>query len=246
MLRLGRWFEPSLPQLYLMLVAPVLAVICFQYFGVYRVVVRYITEKTFWSIVNAMTISVFLWLGLIFMTEFRGISLVPRSVPIIYGMIGALLIGASRILARRILGSAVENYSRRVHVLIYGAGAIGRQLAAALRADRHSAPVAFVDSEPTLEGTEILGLKVFSPENLASLVDAYGVQEVIICGDRVEPARRHRYSANWRRKISEFASCRRSRGVSATIWPTAFVRSKSTIYSDGRWSNQTANSFEPR
>ena len=194
-LRLGRWWEPNDQQFYLMIAAPTLAVICFQYFGVYRVVVRYITEKTFWSIVNAMAISILLWLGVIFMTEiteFPGPSLVPRSVPVIYGAIGALLIGASRIFARRLLGAAVEHYSRRAHVVIYGAGPIGRQLAAALRVDSHSEPVAFVDSEPGLDGAEIQGLKVFSSDKLASLVDAYDAQEVIICGDKVEPGAKAR------------------------------------------------------
>jgi FlaA1/EpsC-like NDP-sugar epimerase len=186
-LRLGQWYVPNLPQLYLMVVAPVLAVICFQYFGVYRVVIRYITEKTFWAIANALTISVLLWLGLIFMAELRGILLVPRSVPVIYGVFGALLVGASRVLARRFLGAAVEDYSRRLHVVIYGAGPTGRQLAAALRADRHSVPVAFVDTDATLQRTEVLGLKVFPPDDLVSLVDSYGVHEVIVCGDSVEP-----------------------------------------------------------
>ena len=186
-LRHGSLYAPSWPQIYLMIPAPILAVICFNLFGVYNVVVRYLTEKTFWSIFQAITASILLWLTLIFMTEWRGISLVPRSVPVIYGVIGAFLISASRILARRLLGAAVESVSQRVRVLIYGASASGRQLAAAFRADRHREVVAFIDSEPALVRTEILGLKVLSPDNLLSLIDSLDIGEVIICGDRVEP-----------------------------------------------------------
>jgi FlaA1/EpsC-like NDP-sugar epimerase len=186
-LRYGRWYEPNETQLWLMLMAPAIALPVFQGFGIYRVVVRFVTEKTFWTIIQAMIVAALLWLALVFMTEFRGFQQVPRSVPAIYAVIGMVLISGSRMAARRLLGPAADRINR-VRTLIYGAGAMGRQLAAALRADAGSYPIAFIDNDPNLIGAEVAGLKIYSTENLAALVDSFAIQDVIICGDTVDPA----------------------------------------------------------
>jgi len=186
-LRYGRWYQPSETQLWLMLMAPAIALPVFQGFGIYRVVVRFVTEKTFWTIIQAMIVAALLWLALVFMTEFRGFQQVPRSVPAIYAVIGIVLISGSRMAGRRLLGPAADRVNR-VRTLIYGAGAMGRQLAAALRADAGSYPIAFIDNDPNLIGAEVAGLKIHSTEKLADLVDSFAVQEVIICGDTVDPA----------------------------------------------------------
>src|SRR4051812_32090366 len=187
-LRYGRLYVPSETQTLLMLAAPLIALPVFEGFGIYRVVVRFVTEKTLWAIIQAMTVAALLWLALVFMTEFRGVAQVPRSVPAIYAVIGILLISASRMTARRLLGSAADKRHNRVRTLIYGAGPMGRQLAAALRADAGSYPVAFLDNDPTLIGAEVSGLKIHSSDRMARLVDSFAIQEVIICGDTVDPA----------------------------------------------------------
>jgi FlaA1/EpsC-like NDP-sugar epimerase len=185
-LRYGQWYVPSQAQLLLMLAAPAIAIPVFEAFGIYRVVVRFVTEKTMWTIIQAMIVAALLWLAFVFMTEFRGVQQVPRSVPAIYAVIGIVLISASRMAARRLLGAEADRRSNRVRTLIYGAGPMGRQLAAALRADGGSHALAFVDSDPALIGAEVAGLKIHSTERLARLVDSLSVQQVIICGDTVD------------------------------------------------------------
>jgi FlaA1/EpsC-like NDP-sugar epimerase len=171
-----------------MLAAPAIALPVFQGFGIYRVVVRYVTDKTLWTIIQAMATAALLWLALVFMTEFRGFQQVPRSVPAIYAVIGILFISASRMIARRLLGPSSDGKAKRVRTLIYGAGAMGRQLAGALRADAGSQLIGFLDRDPGLIGAEVAGLKIYPTEGLARLVDSFQVQEVIICGDTVDPA----------------------------------------------------------
>lgn len=191
-LRYGGWYWPTETQVLLMLAAPLIALPVFEGFGIYRVVVRFVTEKTLWTIIQAMIIAALLWLALVFMTEFRGVKQVPRSVPAIYAAIGMLLIGGSRMVARRLLGAAADRRTNRVRTLIYGAGPMGRQLAAALRADADSHMLAFVDNDPTLIGAEVAGLKIYSTARLARLVDAFAIQQVIICGDTVDTAAKTR------------------------------------------------------
>ncbi|MBX3575929.1 MAG: polysaccharide biosynthesis protein [Rhizobiaceae bacterium] len=191
-LRYSRWYEPSETQMWLMLVAPAIALPVLERFGVYRVVVRFATEKTIWAIAQAMAVSALLWLAFVFMTEFRGVAQVPRSVPVIYGIIGTLFISASRMAARRFLGTAADTRAGRVRILIYGAGAMGRQLAAALKADVNSYPVGFLDADPALEDAEVAGLKVYAARKLPELVSTFRISEVIVCGDAIEDGEKSR------------------------------------------------------
>jgi FlaA1/EpsC-like NDP-sugar epimerase len=188
LLRYGGWYTPTQTQIVLMLIAPLIALPVFEGFGIYRVVVRFVTEKTFWTIIQAMIVAALLWLALVFMTEFRGFEQVPRSVPAIYAVIGMLMISGSRMVARRLLGAEADRMTNRVRTLICGAGPMGRQLAAALRADAGIHTLAFVDSDPSLIGAEVAGLKIHSTARLARLIDAFAVQQVIICGDAVDTA----------------------------------------------------------
>lgn len=191
-LRYGQWYVPRQTQFFLMVAAPVIALPVFEVFGIYRVVVRFVTEKTLWTIIQAMIVAALLWLAFVFMTEFRGAQQVPRSVPAIYAVIGIVLISASRMAARRLLGAEADRHSNRVRTLIYGAGPMGRQLAAALRADGGSHALAFVDNDPALIGAEVAGLKIHSTQRLPRLIDSLAVQQVIICGDTVDAATKTR------------------------------------------------------
>ncbi|HTV71962.1 MAG TPA: nucleoside-diphosphate sugar epimerase/dehydratase [Rhizobiaceae bacterium] len=185
-LRYSRLYQPNETQIWLMLVAPLIALPVFERFGIYKVVVRFATEKTIWVITQAMVIAALLWLAFVFMTEFRGVAQVPRSVPIIYAAIGTLFIGGSRMAARRLLRSAADTRAGRTRTLIYGAGSMGRQLAAALRADASSYPRGFLDSDPALDGAEVSGLRVYSPTRLNELVAELRITDVIVCGDAIE------------------------------------------------------------
>ena len=60
-----------------------------------------------------------------------------------------------------------EQYEKRV--VIYGAGSAGIQLASALRVSQEMQPVAFIDKNPTLQGTYLGGIKVFHPDMLEKL-----------------------------------------------------------------------------
>src|SRR5262245_41680992 len=53
-LRYGHLFSPSETQVLLMLAAPLIALPVLEGFGIYRVVVRFVTEKTLWTIIQAM------------------------------------------------------------------------------------------------------------------------------------------------------------------------------------------------
>ncbi|MCF7702142.1 polysaccharide biosynthesis protein [Loktanella sp. M215] len=65
-------------------------------------------------------------------------------------------------------------------VLIYGAGATGRQLAAALRTDETIFPIAFVDDSVNVQGTIIQGLTVYGPMAIPALIAAHQIDRVLL------------------------------------------------------------------
>ncbi|MDE2354643.1 MAG: polysaccharide biosynthesis protein, partial [Betaproteobacteria bacterium] len=118
-LRLGEWFLPNRAQLLLMLAAPAIAVPVFMRFGLYRSIIRYLGEQALWTVVKAMSLATVLWALLAFMTQMTGLQGVPRSVPLLYGLIGMAGVGGARFLARWLLWLPLrERFSGR-QVLIY-------------------------------------------------------------------------------------------------------------------------------
>ncbi len=185
-IRLGEPFDPSLVQIGLLVAAPLVAMPILYRFGFYRVVVRYVTEATIWTIMQALALSIPLWLGIVYMTELQGLQGVPRSVPAIYFVIACGLLAASRLVAKRLLGAVVESAVNQKRMLIYGAGPVGRQLAAALKVDPLNMPMAFIDDDPGLRGADVGGLQVYDPSRIIELIDTLQIQEVIVCSDAVD------------------------------------------------------------
>ncbi len=103
----------------------------------------------------------------------------PRSIPILFGVVFFVLSVLGRnvgflIVSRSQVGGA------GVPVAIYGAGAAGIQLAAALRASSEVEPVVFIDDNPNLRGLIISGLVVATPARLRKMVATGQVQRVLL------------------------------------------------------------------
>ncbi|MCZ4271540.1 polysaccharide biosynthesis protein [Maritalea porphyrae] len=179
-LRLGQLFEPSLKQLMVMVAAPIVAIPIFIRLGIYRAVIRYLPDRAIWTILFAVGIATVAWVFIAFATEMTGGDGVPRSVPILYFAFSVLVIGGSRFLAKAIVvGSSGSSLSKDA-VLIYGAGDAGSQLCSAMIAQGHRYVAGFVDDDKTIWGTEVVGVRVHSPERIDSLISDYGVKEIIL------------------------------------------------------------------
>jgi FlaA1/EpsC-like NDP-sugar epimerase len=178
-LRLGEFFMPNRQQFMLMAAAPILAFPIFLRFGLYRSVIRYLGEQALWAVIRAMALATLLWTVLAFMTEMTGIQGVPRTVPLFYWMLGVMGVGMVRFGARWLLVPLRKPRSGQ-QVLIYGAGAAGRQLAASLLQDREFFPAGFLDDAAALHGKDVAGLRVYNPKALPELIERFGICEVIV------------------------------------------------------------------
>ena len=180
-LRLGQWFWPNDELLYLILVGPLVAIPIFIKFGLYRAIVRYIGFKALWVIVQAVSLFALFWGVIVLLSGIQGI---PRSVIIINWVIGTLLIGGSRIIGRwwfskKDNNSNIKNTNYK-NVLVYGAGSAGAQLATALTYSNELNPVAFVDDDSSLLNHQMMGLKIYSSDNLKKIISSMQIEEVLL------------------------------------------------------------------
>ncbi|HEY6925501.1 MAG TPA: nucleoside-diphosphate sugar epimerase/dehydratase, partial [Steroidobacteraceae bacterium] len=90
-----------------------------------------------------------------------------------------LYVGGSRFLVRYFyLYGAKPRAAKRV--AIYGAGEAGARLSSVLMGGPDFEPVAFVDDRAALQGSQINGLSVYSPEDLPQLVITRQIERVLL------------------------------------------------------------------
>lgn len=158
--------------------------VCFVKLGLYRAVIRYITAKVLVAVSFGMVISSFL----LIIAAFYSNLYLPRTVPIIYFAFGLLMVTGSRLALRMIINRGLK---LGIKVIIYGAGASGRQLLPALSQAAEYYPVAFVDDNRQLQGTVMHGMTVYSPKKLAWLVEKYEVKKILLAMPSVTRARKN-------------------------------------------------------
>ncbi len=202
-LRLDEWVRLSgtgaAQPVWAVLVSLVLALPLFVANGFYRVIFRH----SDWHVAKTV-FRVFGLYALLYATLVTAVGLpgVPRSVGIIQPMLLLLTVGASRALAHYWLGGAYQAQLLRAtlpKVLIYGAGAAGRQLAVALASNAAMRVVGFLDDDPRLQRQVLHGLPIHSPAGLSSLVEQQRIDTVLLALPSVSRARRNEILMQMRR-----------------------------------------------
>jgi FlaA1/EpsC-like NDP-sugar epimerase len=183
-IRLGYFFHPAsnYELLTLIYASPLIGVPIFFSFGLYREVIRYVSFRSLWFIVQAATAYALSWGLIIFML---GIEPASRSVILINWALTVLFIVSSRFFVRWFFNGKEDN-----NVVIFGAGSAGRQLSTALNYSKEYNPVAFIDDATEIKNHSINGLKTHSPDDLQSLIDKKNVKEVLIAIPSLTRARR--------------------------------------------------------
>ena len=142
------WWFPLLPAA---LVPPI-----FWCFGLYREITRYIGPKYAWLLLQACTVVTLVVESAVLVAPGRGFG-IPRTAPVIAGMLLFCASGGLRMLVRRLqrLKSPIRN-----RIAIFGASDVGAGLAAAISHDRQSAIVAIFDDNPSLAGRSLRGVRI--------------------------------------------------------------------------------------
>ena len=116
----------------------------------------------------------------------------PRSVPLAFGNLFFLASVLMRVVGLNVL-STINDFLGKNHVpvAIYGAGAAGIQMAAALRQAPEARPVLFIDDNSTLHGLMISGLPVHPPAKLDALIARHRIKRVLIAIPSAMPKRQN-------------------------------------------------------
>lgn len=141
---------------------------------------------------------------------------VSRSVPLIDGMITAILVGGLRFSMRGFYNWHQKNRARRggQGVLIVGAGETGMMAVREIWANSHLQlePVAFVDDDPIKVGKYVYGLPVVgTSDDIPSVVDLLDIKRILIALPSVSLPRQN-----------EITNLCRKTGVAVDILPGVY------------------------
>ncbi|NWC10867.1 polysaccharide biosynthesis protein [Pseudomonas agarici] len=181
--------NPFTQHRWLFIVAPIVAIPLFIRFGLYRAVMRYFGNDALIAIIKAVSLSSLI-LGVVVYLYSNHQTVVPRSIMFNYWWLSLIMVGGLRLAMRQyFLGDWFEAaqhmpFASRDNglpkVAVYGAGAAGNQLVAALRMGRAMQPVAFIDDDSSIADRCISGLQVYKPRHIQQMIDATGAQEILL------------------------------------------------------------------
>jgi FlaA1/EpsC-like NDP-sugar epimerase len=206
-LRLDAFNIPrSSPQFVVYILSPLLLNFAYGYLGVYKAIFRYsglAIVKTLCKgvLIQFITYSLILWiLNLLGKVRLGSVEL-PKSILIIVPILSLILTGGVRALAYslltdlRRLRSGQKNRSR---LLIYGAGSTGIQAYAAINNSSMFTMLGFIDDNPSLQGREIHGNRIYSLGELSEIIPKMGVSDIILAMPSLSRAQRFKVIENLR------------------------------------------------
>lgn len=197
-LRLSELYVPSMDQLWVFLLAPVLVIMVYAYFNLYQSIIRYISFRFLWLMITATAFYALLF-SVIALLSGMGAEDIPRTVYGINGLVLLLVAGSIRLGARWWLSNGIDisllgddGYSVRetLPVIVYGAGASGVQIALALKLGHEFNPVAFVDDDKNLHDHFVSGLHVYPFSKLDVVIEKYHVRNILLAMPSVARSRR--------------------------------------------------------
>lgn len=167
-------------------------------FGVYRQVFRFSGFTSMIAVIKALAVYTVIFSTIV---TIIGISGVPRTIGLIQPVVFFLLISVTRFIAGYWLGGQYRfttSDNKRRRVLVYGAGAAGRELAKLLSASVDTAVVGFIDDDGSLQGRHILGLPVFSPTDVDDANRTFAATEIMFAIPSANKRRRKEIIQNLR------------------------------------------------
>ncbi len=151
-----------------------LTILIFIRLGLYRAVVRFLGGQALRAVLTGILISGSLIYGA---GQVIGLG-ISLSVAMNYMFISLIFIGGSRLFVRALVNAKTRKSNHKV--LIYGAGASGRQLLLALENSVEYRAAAFVDDDPSLHGVMIKDVRVYGPDEIRKAIGQHAISRVLL------------------------------------------------------------------
>ena len=186
-LRLGFFPDRDTPFALMIAVSTALALPIFLLMGLYREIFSRSGMPALVTIGRACVVY-----ALPFATVFTFISVwgIPRTVSLIQPILLFVGVAASRVLARYWLAGSAADRAPRRRVLIYGAGAAGRQLAGAIAGSADMAVVGYFEDDPALVGRVLDGRRIWAASDMARAAQRTGCDEILLALPAIPRERR--------------------------------------------------------
>lgn len=145
--------------------------------GLYRAVVRYLSDRAFITIITGVFVSS---VTLILLGYWLHV-LVPRSVPIIYGALAFIFVSGTRMTVRMLVHR--PRCRNKEYVGIVGAGKTGLQLANALDQGTEYHPSAFITLRKANHRALINGIPVYDISHIERAVKEHRIKRLLLALD---------------------------------------------------------------
>ena len=145
--------------------------------GLYRAVVRYLSDRAFLTVISGVVISAVTLILLGYWLE----VLVPRSVPIIYGALAFIFVSGTRMTVRMLV-QRPKNRNKQ-YVAIVGAGETGLQLANALEQGTEYHPCAFITLRKANHRALINGIPVYDISHIERAIKEHRIKRLLLALD---------------------------------------------------------------
>lgn len=189
-MRYGEWLPQLLQVWWLYIAAPLIAIPCFHYFGLYNAIVRYLGNKAILAVLQGVSLSALSLMALSYFSHAQDI--IARSVFVIYWLVAVFYVAGSRYFVRSYYHWLTKKLHKRDRVLIYGAGSAGAQLQTSLLSGQEYLPIAFIDERRNLQGTFIGEMPVYASADIDALINEYDIKEIFLALPHANAVERRR------------------------------------------------------
>jgi FlaA1/EpsC-like NDP-sugar epimerase len=177
-LRLEQQFwVPDRGQLVVSGLTVVITIAVFVKLGLYRAVIRYLSDRAFITVITGVFVSAITLILLGYWLE----VLVPRSVPIIYGALAFIFVSGTRMTVRMLVNRPKHN--NKQYVGIVGAGETGLQLANALDQGTEYHPSAFISLLKANHRALVNGIPVYDISHIERVVKDHRIKRLLLALD---------------------------------------------------------------
>ncbi|MET4028132.1 FlaA1/EpsC-like NDP-sugar epimerase [Marinobacter sp. MBR-99] len=172
-----QFWVPSQEQAVLSVITVVFTIGVFVRLGLYRAVVRYLSDRAFLTVVGGVVASA---VALILLGYWLNVA-VPRSVPVIYAALAFIFVSGSRMSIRMLVMRPSRHDKERVAII--GAGETGLQLCQALEQGTEYQPVMFVSFLKANHRALINGVPVYDIGHIEQAVHRHRVKRLLLALD---------------------------------------------------------------
>ena len=177
-LRLEQQFWlPNQGQVIVSALTVVFTIAVFVKLGLYRAVIRYLSDRAFITVITGVVISAITLILLGYWLE----VLVPRSVPIIYGALAFIFVSGTRMTVRMLVNR--PRHRNKQFVAIVGAGETGLQLANALDQGTEYHPAAFISLLKANHRALINGIPAYDISHVERVVAEHRIKRLLLALD---------------------------------------------------------------